>query len=89
MNVWFTDDGWADYLHWAQADQGTLRRVNDLIEAVRRTPFTGLGKPEALKGDSSAWWSRRVTAEHRLVYRVLGRKGEDQRIEVIQCRYHY
>ncbi len=49
----------------------------------------GLGKPEALKGDLSGWWSRRITSEHQLVYRVQGRKGEDQRIEIIQCRYHY
>ena len=90
MNVWFTDDGWEDYLHRAaQPDAGTLRRLNELIEGVRRHPFTGLGKPEALKGDLAGWWSRRITAEHRLVYRVQGRQGEDQRVEIIQCRYHY
>ena len=56
MNVWFTEDGWEDYLHWAaQADTGTPRRLNDLIEDVRRHPFTGMGKPEALKGDLAGW----------------------------------
>ena len=90
MNVRFTDDAWEDYLHWAAlADADTLRRVNELIEHVRRHPFTGIGKPEALKGDLSGWLSRRITAEHRLVYRVQGRQGEDQRVEIIQCRYHY
>lgn len=89
MNVWFSDDAWEDYLHWARADADTLRRLNELIEGVRRQPFTGIGKPEALKGDLSGWWSRRITAEHRLVYRVQGRKGDDQRVEIIQCRYHY
>ena len=89
MNVCFTDDGWQDYLHWTQADIDTLQRLNALIEAVRRQPFAGLGKPEALKGDLSGWWSRRITGEHRLVYRVRGRQGEDQRVEIIQCRYHY
>jgi toxin YoeB len=48
-----------------------------------------LGKPEALKGDLSGWWSRRISAEYRLVYRMQGRKGEDRGIEIIQCRYHY
>ena len=89
MNVHFSDDRWDDYLHWARTDAGAHRRLNDLIEDVRRHPFTGLGKPEALKGDLLGWWSRRITGEHRLVYRVQGRKGEDQRVEIIQCRYHY
>lgn len=89
MKVHFGDDGWDDYLHWSKADPVLHRRLNELIEDVRRHPFTGLGKPEALKGDLSGWWSRRITSEHRLVYRVQGRKGEDQRVEIIQCRYHY
>lgn len=89
MNVWFTDHGWGDYRHWAQTDPSTLRRLNELIEDLRRHPFAGLGKPEALKGDLAGWWSRRITGEHRLVYRVQGHKGEDQRVEIIQCRYHY
>lgn len=89
MNVWFSDDGWDDYRHWSDREPIMFRRLNELIEDARRHPFTGLGKPEALKGDLSGWWSRRITAEHRLVYRVCGRKGEDQRMEIIQCRYHY
>ncbi len=89
MNVHFSDDGWDDYLHWTSTDPDRHRRLNELIEDVRRHPFMGLGKPEALKGDLSGWWSRRISGEHRLVYRVQGRKGEDQRIEIIQCRYHY
>jgi len=89
VRVHFGDDGWADYLHRASTDPDIHRRLNALIEDARRQPFTGLGKPEALKGDLSGWWSRRITGEHRLVYRVQGRKGEDQRVEIIQCRYHY
>lgn len=89
MRVHFTDDGWTDYQHWLANDQAVLRKVNDLIEDSRRTPFRGLGKPEPLKGEFSGWWSRRVTGEHRLVYRVAGKAGEDQRIEVVACRYHY
>lgn len=89
MRVHFADDGWDDYFHWSLTDPAIHRRLNELIEDVRRQPFTGLGKPEALKGDLSGWWSRRITGEHRLVYRVQGRKGEDQRVEIVQCRYHY
>ena len=89
MRVHFSADGWADYLHWADADATVHCRLNALIEDAGRHPFTGLGKPEALKGDLSGWWSRRLTAEHRLVYRVQGRGGEVQRLEIIQCRYHY
>ncbi len=89
MNVHFSDYGSDDHLHWARADPDLHRRLNELIEDVRRHPFVGLGKPEALKGDLSGWWSRRITGSHRLVYRVRDRGTEGQRIEIIQCRYHY
>lgn len=89
MQVVFSDEGWDDYRHWADTDRQVLIRVNGLIENARRTPHSGLGKPEPLKGDLAGWWSRRITGEHRLIYRVAGRRGEDQRIEIIQCRFHY
>ena len=89
MKVAFTADGWDDYLHWFAEDREILQRINDLIEDARRHPFTGLGRPEPLKGPLAGFWSQRVTREHRLVYRVAGKAGEDQRIEVVQCRYHY
>jgi toxin YoeB len=89
VRVYFGADGWDDYLYWGRSDANVHRRLNELIEDARRQPFVGLGKPEALRGDLSGWWSRRITAEHRLVYRVQGRKGEDQRLEILQCRYHY
>ena len=89
MKVWFTAEGWEDYLHWTTTDRDTHQRLNDLIEDTRRHPFTGLGKPEPLKGPLAGFWSRRITREHRLVYRVAGKAGEDQRVEVVQCRYHY
>ena len=66
----------------------TLKRLNALIEECRRKPFQGTGKPEPLKGELKGWWSRRVTAEDRLVYRVKG-AGEEQVLEIIQCRLHY
>jgi toxin YoeB len=80
---------WANYLHWADTDRAMLARLNALIEDTRRTPFQGLGKPEPLRGDLAGWWSRRIAGEHRLVYRVAGKAAADQRIEIVQCRYHY
>jgi toxin YoeB len=88
VNLLFTPDGWADYQHWIEADRQTLHRLNELIRDTQRSPFRGLGKPEPLKGDLAGWWSRRITGEHRLVYRVTGRDA-DQRIEIVACRYHY
>ena len=87
MKVAFTEDGWADYLHWSANDPEILRRINELIEDARRHPFIGIGKPEPLKGPLAGFWSRRITREHRLVCRVAGKAGEDQRIEVVQARY--
>lgn len=89
MDVRFTALGWADYQAWGAGEPKGLGRLNALIEDARRTPFRGLGKPELLKGDLAGWWSRRITAEHRLVYRVAGKAGDDQRIEIAMCRYHY
>jgi toxin YoeB len=79
---------WEDYLYWQANDPNVLGRINDLIKETRRTPFTGTGKPEALRGDLRGWWSRRIDLEHRLVYRVSG-KAPDQMLEIAQCRYHY
>jgi toxin YoeB len=84
----FATNAWADYLHWQSTDPTVLARLNTLIEECRRHPFTGTGKPEPLKGDLSGWWSRRLTGEHRLVYRVSG-SGPDQTLDIAQCRYHY
>lgn len=89
MKVFFHEDGWEDYLSRFQSDTAVLEKINALIEDVRRHLFQGIGKPEPLKGQLSGWWSRRITGEHRLVYRVQGHAGEDLRIEVAQCRFHY
>lgn len=88
MKLAFTPIGWDEYLAWQAAEPTALARVNALIEACRRTPFQGIGKPEPLKRDLQGWWSRRITQEHRLVYRVTG-SGPDQRLEIAHCRYHY
>jgi toxin YoeB len=89
MKLLFTPSGWEDYQHWVATDAATLRRVNEVIRDGLRSPFEGIGKPEPLKGDLSGWWSRRITGDHRLVYRVAGKPGEDQRLEFVACRYHY
>lgn len=89
MKLVFSDHAWEDYLWWQSAGKEKgLERVNDLIRAARRMPFKEIGKPEPLKGDLSGWWSRRITDEHRFVYRVSG-KGESQSLEIAQLRYHY
>ena len=88
MKLLWSERAWADYLWWQEQEDADLQRVNALIKDCTRTPFVGLGKPEPLKGDYSGWWSRRVTREHRLVYRITG-KGETQTLEIAQCRFHY
>ncbi|WP_309677981.1 Txe/YoeB family addiction module toxin [Pseudomonas sp.] len=84
MNIEFTPEGWDDYLWFQQNDKAGLKRINLLIKSIQREPFDGLGKPEPLKYNLSGFWSRRITAEHRLVYAV-----EDGETRVVMCRYHY
>jgi toxin YoeB len=84
MNIEFTPEAWDDYLWFQQNDKAGLKRINLLIKAIQREPFDGLGKPEPLKHNLSGFWSRRITAEHRLVYAI-----EDSEIRIVMCRYHY
>ena len=88
MKLAWTAPGWEEYLYWQKTDKAVLAKINELIRDALRTPFTGLGKPEPLKDNLKGWWSRRITGEHRLVYRVIG-TGESQQLEISQCRYHY
>jgi toxin YoeB len=88
MKVGFTPTGWSHFQYWLENDAAMVARIVALVENTRRTPFVGIGKPEPLKGELRGWWSRRINGEHRLVYRVTG-SGEDQRLEVAQCRHHY
>lgn len=88
MKIVWSANAWEDYLHWQQADPKIMRSINDLIKDIGRDPFKGLGKPEPLKHALQDWWSRRITLEDRLVYRVTG-KAETRQIEIVQCRYHY
>lgn len=84
MKLVFSERAWEDYLYWQARDAKILDRLNTLIKETSRTPFVGIGKPEPLRGELSGWWSRRITQEHRLVYRV--EKGQ---LQIAQCRYHY
>jgi toxin YoeB len=88
VRVHFTDLAWEEYLYCRHHEPEAFMRINDLIEDARKTPFKGLGKPEPLKYSLAGCWSRRVTKQHRLVYAVEG-SGAEQRITVVQCRYHY
>ena len=88
MKLVFSDQAWEDYLLWQTADPKTHQRINEMIKQTMRTPFLGVGKPEPLKGNLSGWWSRRITKEDRMVYRVSG-QGEAQTLELAQLRFHY
>ena len=80
----FDPEAWEDYLYWQNTDKAMLKRINGLIKEVVRDPYVGIGKPEPLKHELSGWWSRRVTNEHRLVYRLVGNT-----VEIAKIRYHY
>lgn len=84
MHKDWSDAAWEEYVVWQSKDPKLLARINQLIRDVDRDPFRGLGKPEALKGDLSGWWSRRIDEKNRLVYRVRGGV-----LEIAQCGTHY
>ena len=84
MNLTWSKDAWEDYLYWQKVDKRIAKRINELIRNTMSKPFEGIGKPEALKGDLQGYWSRRITSEHRLVY-----KYENEALLVAACRYHY
>ncbi len=83
-NIKFTDEAWIGYLYWQTQDRKTLKRINDLIREAQRDPFTGMGKPEALKYSLTGFWSRRIDETNRLVYEV-----NEEDLIIISCRYHY
>lgn len=84
MKLLFTETGWDDYQFWLTSDPDTFAKIQALLKDCRRSPHSGIGKPEPLKGNHKGWWSRRITKEHRLVYRVEG-----DVLWVNQCRFHY
>ena len=84
MKLVFSEHAWEDYLYWQRTDGRMLRRINALIQEIQRSPFHGVGKPEALRHGLSGYWSRRINEEHRIVYRVEG-----DALLIAQLRYHY
>lgn len=84
MNLVFADQAWDDYSYWQINDKKIVKRINMLIKEIKREPFIGIGEPEPLKYNWSGYWSRRITLEHRLVYKVT-----DSALLVAQGRYHY
>jgi toxin YoeB len=88
VNLVWAQNAWDDYVTWQSMDPENVKKINALIKDIRRDHFVGLGKPEPLRGNFQGFWSRRISGEHRLIYRVVGKDAE-KRIEIAQCRYHY
>ncbi|MDQ0612558.1 toxin YoeB [Microbacterium sp. W4I4] len=84
MKITFSPEAWDDYLWWQAQDRKLLKRINQLIMDIVRNGNEGIGKPEPLKHGFSGYWSRRINAEHRLVYRLV-----DDEVRIAACRYHY
>jgi toxin YoeB len=84
VRLTFADEAWEDYLYWQKQDRRMVERINKLIKEVQREPFSGLGKPEPLKHALAGFWSRRITDEHRMVYRV-----DNDTLQIAQLRMHY
>jgi toxin YoeB len=84
MKYIFVDESWEDYLYWQKTDKKIFKKINDLLKDISRTPFDGKGKPEPLKYKYRGYWSRRITDEHRLIYKV-----KEDEILIAKCRFHY
>ncbi|RJE74332.1 MULTISPECIES: Txe/YoeB family addiction module toxin [Reichenbachiella] len=84
MKFIFVDESWEDYLYWQKTNKKYVKKINDLLKAISREPYTGIGKPEPLKHNFQGFWSRRIDGEHRLIYQV-----KDDEIHIAKCRFHY
>ena len=82
--ITFAEDAWTEYLYWQSQDKKTLKKINNLLKAIQRNPFTGEGKPEPLKDSLNGEWSRRINEKDRLVY-----IANTENIIIIQCKGHY
>jgi toxin YoeB len=83
-DIVFTGKAYTDFIEWSKTDRKIFEKISILIEETSRTPFKGMGKPEALRHQLKGYWSRRITEEHRLVYKVIGNE-----VQIISCKYHY
>ena len=84
MNKVWTDNGWQDYLFWQENDKKILKKINQIIQSIDRNGYNCIGKPEALKGDLSGYYSCRINKEHRIIFLI-----EDENIIIFACRHHY
>ena len=89
MNVLFSITAWEQYKNWQSRDEKIVERIHELIKMIQRDPYKGIGKPEPLRQNLKGYWSRRITSEHRLVYRIAGNKNEAKRMEILTCEFHY
>ena len=89
MSIEFSQHAWEEFNFWVQTDPTVTERICELIDEISHNPFKGTGKPEPLKFSLQGYWSRRITGEHRLVYKVEGKNGVDQTCFIVQCRFHY
>lgn len=83
-DISFFPEAWEDYLYWQTQDKKTLKRINALLQDILRNQYSGIGKPEPLKGDLGGWWSRRIDEENRLIYKI-----EKDRVVIARCKAHY
>lgn len=84
MKYVFVDESWEDYLYWQSTDKKILKRINELLKDISRTPYAGIGKPEPLRHNYKGFWSRRIDNEHRLIYQV-----KENEIYILKCRFQY
>lgn len=84
MKYIFVDESWEDYLYWQETNKKYAKKINDLLKAISCEPYTGIGKPEALRHNYQGYWSRRIDGEHSLIYKV-----KDDEIHIAKCRFHY
>lgn len=89
MNIQFTQNAWEEFNYWLDIDSEVADKIIAQIKEIKQNPFKGSGKPEPLRHELKGYWSRRITQEHRLVYKVEGKKGDGQTCYIIQCRFHY
>jgi len=89
MKIVFTENAWKDLSYWIENDISQVKKIRKLINAIKSSPFTGIGKPEPLKHQLKGYWSRRINMEHRLIYEITDKNKKDQLCTIIQCRYHY
>ena len=89
MNVEFTPDAWEEFMYWVRQNRQLAYKIDKLLQDIRRDPFGGIGKPEALKHELQGFWSRRITQEHRLVYEIVPGANQALKCVVVSCRYHY